>query len=1217
MALVADNCMRSVRVLMGPLLVSAMTASSLTVGPATTAAQAAPAPPSAARTAPDERSALALAKASDERVEVLDERTEVSQMFAEPTGRLTYEATAVPQRVRRAGNAWADVDLNLAPGSDGALRPRASVSDVRFSPDGTGPLVTAVRHGKTLTLTWPGPSLRPPSVDRDTATYPEVLPGVDLAVRATPTGFSHVLKVKTAAAAANPELRRITFELGGDARVQRLTGGALSAVADSVLVATAPAPAMWDSQVPPVAARAAAPRGAVSDPSSPSAPGDAARVAAVETEVTPTGDLVLKPDAGMLSGQATFPLFIDPAWSTGKSRWAYATNNNSNNTDTSVARVGRDPNSSKVYRSFFEFATKKLAAKHIESAYVQMKIDHSFTCEMSWTHMYRSGSLTATPRTKWSTKLLTRVSAAESHANEGRGCPDSPQNDMWVNFTGSGVTSMLANAASKGNATVTVGFSAGNAEGEHETDKERWKKFLPGNAKLIADVDAKPGKPNYVQINGVACTTAGIRIGLTNPYFSANFPDADKSQSISGTWEWGEVTASGTVALKTAPARTSAAANSRATTARVSGAANGKRYAVRVKATDPAPYNMPSDFSDWCYFIVDTAVPDITVTELSKPAGPGKPGEYLLASRATDTVTFQYGWEEVPEFQVPAGTVAGVAGRAAKVTVTAPSYGINVLHAQAIDSTKNKGYGSWETNVGRPTPAVAQWGLETYPGVSQEAALADSAPAIAGDTPLAPTNVGWAGNARLVGAQSAVFGGSSYLSTSGPVVDTMQSFSVSAWVRLGALPTAVDMVAMSQNGSQMSGFVLGTRLMGSPATPRWAFTMRDSDEAVTPAATAYSPSALTSSDVGRWTHLVGVYDKAAKRLTLHVNGNLVTETPRTGGPWAANGSFVVGRGQANSQPANWFNGNVVDAQVFDRALVSHDFTGQLAGEESSEGADLAGVFEPVQVGSWNFNEAVSCVDPTIEFTCEAMDSSTWGRRLQLSQGVAIGGSSTHGQGAWLDDTLDVDPEHPHYGTTTREYAISQRDTAPPGESAQWQEAPVLRTDRSFTVSTWVHVDSIGRTMTAIAPKGNKQSPFYLGTRQTTVNGVTGTHFVAMTVSADQDLGETYSALIAPTPLDIDDEGSWSLLTLVHDAEAKSLTLYVNGKRAAPPKTGVSMWNASGPLLVGGAWYSGDNNAGNMTDRWFGGIDEVLVYQGALTAPRVSMLYDEQAPPEVD
>lgn len=108
---------------------------------------AATAPVTSAVTAPDEASAQRLAERTDSRVEVTSQRTEYSQMFAEPTGNFTYESAVVPQRVHRADGSWADVDLTLVAGGDGLIRPRVSVADVRFSDGGSGPLVTLAGGG--------------------------------------------------------------------------------------------------------------------------------------------------------------------------------------------------------------------------------------------------------------------------------------------------------------------------------------------------------------------------------------------------------------------------------------------------------------------------------------------------------------------------------------------------------------------------------------------------------------------------------------------------------------------------------------------------------------------------------------------------------------------------------------------------------------------------------------------------------------------------------------------------------------------------------------------------------------------------------------------------------------------------------------------------------------------------------------------------------------
>ncbi len=109
-------------------------------------------------------------------------------------------------------------------------------------------LATAIRNGRSFTMTWPGASLPPPAVSGNVAACADVLPGVDLAPHATDLGFTHVLIVRTAAAAADPWLRELMVDLGGDARVTQRSDGSLTAVAGDVLVASAPAPQMWDSR---------------------------------------------------------------------------------------------------------------------------------------------------------------------------------------------------------------------------------------------------------------------------------------------------------------------------------------------------------------------------------------------------------------------------------------------------------------------------------------------------------------------------------------------------------------------------------------------------------------------------------------------------------------------------------------------------------------------------------------------------------------------------------------------------------------------------------------------------------------------------------------------------------------------------------------------------------------------------------------------------------
>src|SRR5262245_50893570 len=75
-----------------------------------------------------ESAAVELAVSCDRPVTVDSSRTEFSQVVAQPDGRLQFEAAVVPQRAR-SGAGWADIDLSLARGADGQLRPAVSVAD--------------------------------------------------------------------------------------------------------------------------------------------------------------------------------------------------------------------------------------------------------------------------------------------------------------------------------------------------------------------------------------------------------------------------------------------------------------------------------------------------------------------------------------------------------------------------------------------------------------------------------------------------------------------------------------------------------------------------------------------------------------------------------------------------------------------------------------------------------------------------------------------------------------------------------------------------------------------------------------------------------------------------------------------------------------------------------------------------------------------------------
>jgi hypothetical protein len=1166
-------------------------------------AQAAPTPASAA---PDAVSAQKLARAAGGRVEVMAERTEYAQLFAEPSGRFTYEAAVTPQRVHRADGSWADVDLTLA-ADRGAIRPKASIANVRFSAGGDGPLVTLVRAGKSFTLSWPLGSLPAPALAGDSATYANVLPDVDLVVRATRLGFTHVLAVKSAAAAADPRIKQISFDLGGTAEMRRGYDGSLAAVSGDNIVALADAPTMWDSAKAPVAAKSAAKTAAAAaevtspDPSTAAAVGDTARTAAVGTSLTPDGDLVLKPDPALLAS-ATFPLYIDPAWSTGKSRWAYSTNNNSNNTDTSRARVGKDPSGGVVYRSYFEFPISAIKSKFVYDAYVQTKVDHTYSCTNTPNTIFNTNPISGTPRTAWKStswylKMLAQVS---SHANEGTGCSDSPQPDVTINFNTDAVKSVVQAGAKAGSSSITFVISAVDSTVAGESTQDRWKKYFPNDTKLITDVDAIPTKPTEQYVNGVRCGSGTLGIGTTALKFSAKLPDGDSTQSIKATWEWQKLSGS-TWSAMTTPATSSAAANTLATSATISGGVTGTTYRMHVKSTDPSPYNQSSpSYSDWCQFKIDTSDPIVGGVVVTLPPGPGKLGTFKIRSADSDVAKFRYGWSAAVTEILPTGTEVenGVTYKYATVNLTAPKYGFNTLFLQAVDTTANVGDGSIPFTVERASPPVARWTLESYPGSVDP--LADQQPTLGGSTPLTATGVSYTDAKRMVGGTEATFAGAGTLATTGAVVDTTKSFGVAAWIKVTTLTGYQNFVA--QDGAHTTNFQLQYRSDNNAL----CFTMRNVDEDSTTAATF---ACATGTPVaGRWMHVAGTFDATEKKMRVWVDGVLKQETAAPT-PWASTGPLRIGnRKYTTTSNVDYLTGAVADVQVFDRAIVQEDLTG-----DATDPADAVegerGILTPVAVARWGFEDATPCYDPTIpdDTLCEDPDNDTgFGGRLHFTQGVEILPAAA-GQIGVFDNKqlLWDDPTDPFYGTSTTEYGLSQRNTGT-AAAPVWQDAPVLLTNESFTLGVRANFDNLATTMTVLAAKGVKQSPFYLGTRSSTVNSVTAKRFEVMFPSADQDVGETYGHAIAPDALVDDDAGVWYDLTLVYNAATKQYRLFVNGDLKATA-TQSTAWNATGPMLAAFAWYTPDNGTPGYTDRFTGGIDDVRIFQGAMTDAQVAAL----------
>ncbi|MEW2522629.1 FG-GAP-like repeat-containing protein [Actinacidiphila alni] len=307
------------------MLSAAILVSGLTIplGASTLAHADAKAPSASADLGTTAAEAVAQAKSSGAPVDIPSLTTATETVTANPSGTLSVTESVYPTRVRRA-NTWIPVDTTLHTAADGTLQPKAVPSGISLSGGGATPLATMTSVGRRLALSWPAP-LPVPTVSGSTATYADVLPGVDLQATVSPLGgFTEVLIVKNATAAANPALS--TLVLNAEAPDLTVNGDASGSVVvadrDGVPVFTSPTATMWDSSTQTATSGAAAsrraaavdqePSAAATASSSSTAPGYGAKTGTVTTHVT-DGQLTLTPDTTVLRGADThYPVYIDP-----------------------------------------------------------------------------------------------------------------------------------------------------------------------------------------------------------------------------------------------------------------------------------------------------------------------------------------------------------------------------------------------------------------------------------------------------------------------------------------------------------------------------------------------------------------------------------------------------------------------------------------------------------------------------------------------------------------------------------------------------------------------------------------------------------------------------------------------------------------------------------------------------------------------------------------
>jgi hypothetical protein len=487
--------------------------------------------------------AMLEARSTGKPVQATAETTDSSTLTANPNGTLTLAQTLAPVRKRVQGK-WQNLDATLVRKANGTIAPRVTTSALALSGGGTSTPLATMRAGSgSLAVSLPtGFTLGTPTLSGAIATYRNVLPDVDLTVTAQDTGgFSEVLVVKNATAAANPKLAALTLATkASGVTMSTDAAGDLSAKdRNGHTVFSATAPTMWDSTT------AAANTPKATDPStgqqvdrrngspiasSTAQPGTAAHKASLKAAYR-SGKISLTPDHTILTGKKTvYPVYIDPsftasgqtdtvqAWAFADSLWPSTAFWKPAASTPGPLHVGYTDWTSDIStnRSYFQTSVHStLWDATVISSNISFYENWSASCTAEAVDLYQTGTISSSTtwnnQPSWMSKLGTDTVANGWSTSCGPGD---------VGYT---ITSTMQSAANGHWGNVTFGLRAAD-----EGNDLAWKQFSK-QATITTTYDHTPNTPSHLTTSpATSCTAATpTTLGLGDVTLRAAVSDPD------------------------------------------------------------------------------------------------------------------------------------------------------------------------------------------------------------------------------------------------------------------------------------------------------------------------------------------------------------------------------------------------------------------------------------------------------------------------------------------------------------------------------------------------------------------------------------------------------------------------------------------------------------------------------------------------------------------
>ncbi|HWS36962.1 MAG TPA: LamG domain-containing protein, partial [Actinoplanes sp.] len=213
------------------------------------------------------------------------------------------------------------------------------------------------------------------------------------------------------------------------------------------------------------------------------------------------------------------------------------------------------------------------------------------------------------------------------------------------------------------------------------------------------------------------------------------------------------------------------------------------------------------------------------------------------------------------------------------------------------------------------------------------------------------------------------------------------------------------------------------------------------------------------------------------------------------------------------------------------------------------------------------------------------DVRAWNRALPVTE------VSDRTVAWWNFDGASVDSSRFGRGTSLTSlgtsYTADGKGLALDGDGCAEGYGPALRTDRSWTVAARVGLAAVLENRTVISQSGPARDAFYLQYHKDYKK------WAVLVPSSVDGTPVWKQALSTAAPA----LNTWTHLTAVYDAQALTLTLYVNGA-AQVTTTGVVAPASTGRIHIGCSGSGG---------RFSGTIDDVRLYASALPAADVVKL----------